>query len=163
MDVANPSVRWWAAALLALLAASCDPADGTARAAEREMIPGEPGAGGPATRPATGIRLPQELPEGVTAEMLSRGEELFQGAGFCYTCHGQEGRGVPRLGSDLGDDEWVHGDGSYESIAQRIRAGVTAEASTVGVPMPPRGGGRLSDEQVRAVAAYVWALSRRGT
>jgi hypothetical protein len=27
--------------------------------------------------------------------------------------------------------------------------------------MPPRGGANLKDEQVRAVAAYVWSLSRK--
>jgi hypothetical protein len=28
-----------------------------------------------------------------------------------------------------------------------------------GVPMPPRGGAPLSDSDVNAVAAYVWAIS----
>lgn len=106
--------------------------------------------------------VPQELPPGVTGEMVARGQEIYGGSGFCYTCHGADGQGVPQLGSDLGDDEWLHTDGSYEGIVERIRSGVTAEASAEGVPMPPRGGGRLSDEQVRAVAAYVWVLSRRG-
>lgn len=155
--------RSWIAAVLTIAATACVPGDGTARAAERpgrEAAP-EPGSASTALRGDVG--LVQELPEGVTAEMLARGEELFRGAGFCYTCHGESGRGVPQLGADLADDEWLHTDGSYEEIVKRVRAGVTAEASSVGVPMPPRGGGRLSDDEVRAVAAYVWALSRRGT
>lgn len=106
---------------------------------------------------------PQDLPEGVTGDMVVAGEGLFRAEGFCYTCHGADGRGVPHLGADLTDGEWLHTDGSYGGIVERIRAGVTAEASTVGVPMPPRGGARLSDEQVRAVAAYVWTLSRSGS
>lgn len=164
MHVQTRSAPWWVSPLLTLVAAGCDPGNGTARAAERVAIRMEPPeAGAPAEWTAPGRSLPQELPEGVTAEMVSRGQELFRAAGFCYTCHGQDGRGVSQLGADLGDDEWTHGDGSYQSIVQRIRDGITAEASTVGVPMPPRGGARLSDEEVRAVAAYVWTLSRSGT
>jgi hypothetical protein len=51
----------------------------------------------------------------------------------------------------------VHSDGSYEGISQSIEAGVSADKSTIGVAMPPKGG---SDEQLRAVAAYVWSLSQ---
>lgn len=148
MKLANVSARWVVA--LVVTATACGPGDGTARAAERAEQPSD----------RAGL---QELPDGVTPQMVSRGEQIFRGAGFCYTCHGQDGRGVAQLGADLGDDEWTHADGSYEGIVERIRVGVTAEASSVGVPMPPRGGGRLSDEQVRAVAAFVWVLSRSGT
>lgn len=104
----------------------------------------------------------QELPEGVTPQMVARGDSLFHGGGFCYTCHGGDGAGLPRLGSDLTDDEWRYTDGSYEGIVERVRQGVSSEASSSGLPMPPRGGARLSDAQVRAVAAYVWILSRGG-
>lgn len=155
--------RSWIAAFLTIAATAGGPGDGAARAAERPGTKAVPERGSARVAVRTVVGLGQELPEGVTPEMLARGEELFRGAGFCYTCHGENGRGVSQLGPDLGDDEWQHTDGSYEGIVERIRAGVTAEASSVGVPMPPRGGGRLSDEQVRALAAYVWVLSRRGT
>lgn len=128
---------------------------------------GESGAAGNGAHAAAGHGAPreffQELPEGVTPEMVARGEALFRGNGFCYTCHGADGRGVPQLGSDLTDREWRHGDGSYESLVERIVIGVPAERSASGVPMPPRGGARLPDEDVRAVAAYVWVLSRVGS
>ncbi|MFQ5679648.1 MAG: c-type cytochrome [Gemmatimonadota bacterium] len=104
----------------------------------------------------------QELPAGVTAELIARGDSLFHGIGFCYTCHGAAGAGIPQLGGDLTDAEWRNTDGSYQGLLDLIAAGVSAESSPSGVPMPPRGGGRLTDEQVRAVAAYVWVLSRRG-
>lgn len=104
----------------------------------------------------------QGLPEGVTPEMVARGDSLFHGPAFCHTCHGGDGAGLPELGSDLTDDAWRHTDGSYEGLVERIRRGVSSEASSSGVPMPPRGGARLSDADVRAVAAYVWVLGRRG-
>lgn len=104
----------------------------------------------------------QERPAGVTPEMVRQGREVFTGDGFCYTCHGSEGRGMPGLGSDLADGEWVHTDGSFEELVSRIRQGVPANSATTGVPMPPRGGAALSEEQIRAVAAYVWTLSRGG-
>ncbi|MFW6040063.1 MAG: c-type cytochrome [Gemmatimonadota bacterium] len=102
----------------------------------------------------------QELPEGVTMAMVEEGEEIFSGAGICQTCHGADGTGLPNLGGDLTDEEWVHSDGSYEAIVETIMTGVTADESTVGVPMPEKGGTSISDEQVRAVAAYVWTLSK---
>ncbi len=104
--------------------------------------------------------MSQELPEGVTMAMVEEGEGIFTGAGICVTCHGQDGSGLPNLGGDLTDEEWVHSDGSYEGIVQTVMDGVTADASTVGVPMPAKGGTNISDEQVRAAAAYVWTLSK---
>lgn len=102
----------------------------------------------------------QELPEGVTMAMVDEGETLFTGAGICASCHGPEGEGIPNLGDNLTDDEWLHSDGSYEAIVATIMNGVSAEASTSGVPMPARAGTNISDDQVRAAAAYVWTLSK---
>ena len=107
-----------------------------------------------------GSEARQELPEGVTAAMIALGDSIFHGPGFCYTCHGPEAKGVPQLGSDLTDDEWTQTDGTYPGLVERVTDGVTAENSSSGIPMPPKGGARLSDEQVQAVAAYVWTLSR---
>lgn len=104
--------------------------------------------------------LSQELPEGVTMAMVEEGKSIFEGAGICVTCHGQDGSGLPNLGGDLTDEEWLHSDGSYEAIVETVMTGVTAEESTVGVPMPAKGGTNISDEQVRAAAAYVWTLSK---
>ncbi|MFW6193020.1 MAG: c-type cytochrome, partial [Gemmatimonadota bacterium] len=81
--------------------------------------------------------------------------------GACVTCHGQGGEGIAGLGPDLTDETWLHVDGSLASLQERIRTGVPAAISRVGVPMPPRGGVRLTNDQLRAVAVYVWTLSRR--
>lgn len=113
---------------------------------------------GPGPRPAAA----QELPEEVTREAVQQGERLFGGDGFCHTCHGPDGGGIPNLAPDLSDGAWIHVDGSLEELTAVVREGVPAERSTTGIPMPPRGGASLSPEQVRAVAAYVWTLSRDG-
>jgi mono/diheme cytochrome c family protein len=102
----------------------------------------------------------QELPEGVTMAMIEEGKTLFGGAGICMSCHGAEGQGVPNLGANLTDDEWVHSDGGYEGIVATVMNGVTADASSSGVPMPAKGGTSITDDQVRAVSAYVWTLSK---
>ena len=104
--------------------------------------------------------MPQELPEGVTAVMVEEGEAIYSGAGICFTCHVATGEGIPNLGADLTDDEWLHTDGSYEALVENIMEGVTSQESSSGVPMPAKGGAAITDDQVKAVAAYVWTLSK---
>jgi cbb3-type cytochrome c oxidase subunit III len=100
----------------------------------------------------------ESTPTGVTEKTIAEGEALFKGAGICFTCHGQDAKGVPGLGANLTDDEWTQADGTYESIIETITKGAT---SSTGAVMPPRGGPSLTDEQVNAVAAYVWSLSHK--
>jgi len=102
-----------------------------------------------------------KLPEGVTAEMVAQGKEIFGGAGLCNVCHGPNAGGVPGLGANLTDDQWIHSDGSYDGIVQTVMGGVDASASSVGTAMPPKGGSGITDDQVKAVAAYVFTLSPR--
>ncbi len=102
----------------------------------------------------------QELPEGVTEEMVTQGETIYAGAGICSSCHGPVGAGVPSLGADLTDAEWLHSDGSYEGVVKSVMEGVTAQASSSGIPMPAKGGTKISDDDANAVAAYVWTLSK---
>ncbi|MGD8496098.1 MAG: c-type cytochrome [Gemmatimonadales bacterium] len=102
----------------------------------------------------------QELPDGVTMAMVQEGDQIFHGAGICASCHGPKGTGLPNLGANLTDSEWLHSDGSYDAIVNTIMHGVTAEESTSGVPMPPKAGTNITDDQVKAVAAYVWTLSK---
>jgi mono/diheme cytochrome c family protein len=99
-----------------------------------------------------------DLPEGVTPAMVAEGEEIFMGAGICHTCHMAGGVGGP-LAPDLTDDEWLNVDGSYESIVSNIMTGVPEPIEHPGL-MLPKGGTNITDEQVRAVAAYVWTLSQ---
>jgi cbb3-type cytochrome c oxidase subunit III len=100
----------------------------------------------------------QDTPEGVTKEMIDEGGKLYRGDGICYACHGQDGKGMQGLGANLTDDEWLHSDGSVDGILKTIINGVSGDKSSVGVSMPPKGGSALSEDKLRAVAAYVWSL-----
>lgn len=100
---------------------------------------------------------PATVPEGVTAARVTEGAKLFKGAGLCTACHGPEGKGG--VGPDLTDTLWLHSDGAFDDIVRQITEGVPQGKAKSGIMMPPRGGSGISDEQVRAVAAYVWRLS----
>jgi len=56
---------------------------------------------------------------------------------------------------------WLWSDGSYRGIASTITQGVS-QPRQYRVPMPPSGGAPFSEEQVSALAAYVWGLSHAG-
>ncbi len=101
------------------------------------------------------------LPPGVTPQMVAQGEQLFKGPGLCTACHGPDAKGIPNLGPDLTDRQWLHSKGTYQEIVKQIMEGVPANKSTTGLVMPPKGGSSLTDDQVKAVAAYVWKLSHR--
>lgn len=97
------------------------------------------------------------LPEGVTQAMVDKGNEIFHKGGLCYACHGQDAKGL--VGPNLTDDVWLHSKGSYAELVAQITKGVTKEESKSGIPMPAKGGSSITDEEVKAVAAYVWRLS----
>ncbi|HEX2167260.1 MAG TPA: cytochrome c [Longimicrobiales bacterium] len=100
-----------------------------------------------------------ELPEGVTREMVAQGEQIFNQQ-ICFSCHGVSGAGSP-LGPVLADEEWLNTDGSYDGIMNIVRTGVPEPVEHPG-PMPAMGGIQLSDEQIRQVSAYVYAISHGG-
>ncbi len=96
------------------------------------------------------------VPAAVTPAAILEGKSLFVGEGLCLACHGADAKGS--IGPDLTDNIWLHGTGSFAEIVARVLAGVSSEQSKLGQIMPPRGGSGITDEQVRAVAAYVWSL-----
>jgi len=112
------------------------------------------------TPAATEAALSMDLPEGVTAAMVAEGETIFGGAGICFTCHMEGALGGPSA-PNLTDEEWLNIDGSYESIVSNIMTGVSEPKEYPGL-MLPKGGTTITDEQVQAVAAYVWTLSQGG-
>ena len=61
----------------------------------------------------------------------------------------------------LTDAEWIHSKGSYDEIVAQVMHGVPKAESKSGIEMPPRGGAPLSDDDVKAVAAYVYSLSHK--
>ncbi|HEX5386667.1 MAG TPA: cytochrome c [Gemmatimonadales bacterium] len=103
----------------------------------------------------------QGLPAGVTQAMVDKGKAIFTGDGNCYACHGQSGEGLLGPNTKLVDHTWLHSDGSYPAIVAYIKKGVTKEESKSGIPMPPRGGSTITDDQVNMVAAYVYSISHK--
>ncbi len=102
-----------------------------------------------------------ELPAGVTQEMVTQGQAVFTGAGLCQSCHGADGSGTA-LAPNLRDQEWLNVPaGTYDELVGVIMTGV-AQPKTHPAPMPAKGGAQITDDQVRQVAAYVYAISRGG-
>jgi glucose/arabinose dehydrogenase/mono/diheme cytochrome c family protein len=99
------------------------------------------------------------LPPGATREQVALGDRIFHGEaseGTCSGCHGSDAGGTS-VGPPLNNGVWVQSDGSLASIAHIIDSGVAHPRNYTGV-MPPKGGAPLSDSDVAAVAAYVWAI-----
>jgi glucose/arabinose dehydrogenase/mono/diheme cytochrome c family protein len=115
------------------------------------------------THPEAGVAaLP--VPEGATRETVELGHRIYRGevgGAACTGCHGESGEGTP-LGPPLTGKKWLWSDGSYAGIKKTIAEGVS-QPKQYRSPMPPMGGAQLTPEQVSAVAAYVWALSHRGS
>jgi mono/diheme cytochrome c family protein len=95
----------------------------------------------------------------VTPALIAQGDKVFHGAGNCYACHGTNAQGS--VGPNLTDAEWIHSKGTYEDIVAQVTKGVTKEESKSGIVMPPKGGSTISDDDVKAVAAYVYSLSHK--
>lgn len=152
------SLKIWGAAIGLAAVVACSGGESGAESEQEESNGAVETAA--ETSEAVGMATEQEmeLPEGVTSEKVEQGSEIFAGAGLCYVCHGADGKGAPGLGADLTDSEWLHSDGSYESIIETTIKGVSGEESTSGTPMPPKGGSGITDDQAGAVAAYVYTL-----
>ena len=80
------------------------------------------------------------------------GREKFA---VCAACHGPEGKGNPALGApNLTDKVWLHGWGE-EAIAAMVNNGKSN--------VMPAHASRLTPEQLRVLAAYVWRFSNGST
>jgi glucose/arabinose dehydrogenase/mono/diheme cytochrome c family protein len=119
------------------------------------------GAGPPEGEHANAAAL-LPIPAGSSRHMVELGDDVFHGrtgGAGCIGCHGSDAAGTP-LGPPLLGHRWIWSDGSYRSIEKIIREGVP-QPKQYRAPMPPLGGAQLTDEQLSAVAAYVWGLSHR--
>ena len=131
--------------VVATLAGGCEGTGAASGSAPEE------GANTPVIDPA----LLAVLPAGVTADVVEEGRQLFLP---CAICHGLDGLGN-QLGPSLRDSSWTHIGGSLEEIERVVRDGIPAPKEYP-VPMAPMGGGEFDDQELRAVAAYVYAISR---
>lgn len=102
------------------------------------------------------------MPAGVTPASIAMGDSIFA-SGACQRCHGVKGVGAQN-GPSLVAGAWLHSTGKYEELVTTITNGVPRTAlkdQTRRFPMNPRGGPmNLNDDQVKAVAAYVYSISR---
>ncbi|MEQ8331319.1 MAG: c-type cytochrome [Longimicrobiales bacterium] len=150
--------------LVVLVMAACGGSD---EARPTRTGAGPPAAAGPAPPVSTELRpdLVAALetaarPAGVDLARVRAGAVVYHGPGGCHVCHAPDGTGARGVGADLTDEIWWHSDGSYAAIVAQVQAGVDAGVvrNGWGAAMPPRGGSAITDEQVEAVAAYVWSL-----
>ena len=117
-------------------------------------MPAAEAPGAPAPGPAAD-------PSSITAGQNALGDRIFQGqvaGGICWTCHGNDAAGRLTVAPNLTDSTWLHSDGSYGGIIATISAGVPKPKES-SAPMPPSGGSLFTQEQLVAVAAYVYSLS----
>ncbi len=102
------------------------------------------------------------MPAAVTALAIATGDSIFASGG-CQRCHGVKGVGAQN-GPSLVAGPWLHSTGKFDEIVATITNGVPRPAlkdQTRRFPMNPRGGPmNLNDDQVKAVAAYVYSISR---
>lgn len=108
-----------------------------------------------------GVRSAEAQGAAASAAVIAKGDSVFHTTGLCYACHGQKGEGV--VGPSLTDAEWIHGDGSVDMIIKTVTQGIAKEQSKSGIVMPPKGGSTISDDDIKAVSAYVYSLSHKGS
>jgi len=111
------------------------------------------------TTPATPQAASEAPSGGSSSALIAQGDAVFHGPGNCYACHGSKGEGL--VGPNLTDSEWIHSKGTLEEIEAQIIHGIPKEKSKSGIPMPPKGGSTISDEDAKACAAYVHSLSQK--
>jgi mono/diheme cytochrome c family protein len=122
---------------------------------KEEAVTSDTTAVPPAAAPAPAPPTAGTPPAGATPEMVAAGQQTF--AGTCAACHGPDGKGLPNLGANLTDSEWLDTDGTWAGIEKTVKTGVP-QPKQGQTPMPPMGGAQLTDDQIKAVAAYVWSL-----
>lgn len=102
------------------------------------------------------------LAPGATRDQLALGDRIFHGEvdyGTCAGCHGSDAKGSSQ-GPNLTTPKKLWSDGSLAGLETTITNGVPKPRNYPGV-MPPKGGAPLTQADVVAVAAYVWALSHQ--
>jgi cbb3-type cytochrome c oxidase subunit III len=110
-------------------------------------------------RPAVAQKPAAPAAADPTAAQITQGDSIFHSKGNCYACHGANAEGA--VGPNLTDAEWLHSDGSYDAIVKQVTNGVTQAESKSGIAMPPKGGSAITDDEVKAVAAYVYSLGHK--
>ncbi len=104
-------------------------------------------------------------PGGTTATQAPQADVALGKAKFedvCAACHGKDARGIAGLGKDLTTSQFVKSQTDDQLLAFVNKGRDTSDpANTTGVAMPPKGGRPdLTDDQIRAIIAYIRTLSK---
>lgn len=91
----------------------------------------------------------------VDSTQLALGRKLFESKGLCFSCHGKKGEGLLGPSTKLAGRKFTHTKGSVAELVALIKSGITADQSVSKQVMPARGGSRVTDHEVLALAAYV--------
>jgi len=107
-------------------------------------------------------RASSATPSAVTPASIALGDSIFHARG-CKNCHGPTGTGAAN-GPNLTGPTFLHVDGTFNGFVQLITTGVPADQikdPAHKIPMGARGGRPtpLTDDQIKAVASYVYTLS----
>ena len=116
----------------------------------------------PADTPPSSTDTPAASTPAEGGDLVAQGRRVFLGqeaGAICVTCHGQDATGIAGLGLNLTDGQWLHIDGSVESIENIIRTGVMQPQEVASV-MPPYGGVPFGDDALHAVATYIHSLNQ---
>ena len=99
------------------------------------------------------------LPPSMTLEDITAGDRIFHGKGACFACHGTEGEGLPAAGDAI-TVGFNYIPPKWAAIDSLVTAGIPDALTRSPIAMPPRGAkSDLTPEEVRRVAAYVWAIN----
>ena len=91
-------------------------------------------------------------------KIFDEGKKLFYGGAACFSCHGNEGQGMPDLGPPLVKSEWVSGsDKVLSSILLAGMAGkITVNKKEYNPPMVMPGLAQaFKDRQLAAIATFI--------
>lgn len=89
---------------------------------------------------------------------VAAGGEVY--ASTCLSCHGPDALGLPNLGKDLVNSQFV-GSSSVDELVAFLKVGRLADdpLNTTGVAMPPKGGNpSLDDQDLADVVGYLQSL-----
>lgn len=84
---------------------------------------------------------------GTDSEKMAAGKLVYTAK--CQVCHGDQGEG--KIGPNLTDKSWIHGDGSLKTIAKTIYDGVLDKGM-------PAWGSMLSEAEILNVIGFVGTL-----
>lgn len=91
-------------------------------------------------------------------ELVAQGQDDFRKT--CATCHGTNAEGMPRLGKNLHQNEFVRGKSDQE-LLDFLKVGRPADhpLNERGVDMPPKGGNpAITEAQLTAIVAYMRSI-----